>query len=71
MLAGRVPIWVGKIFSSSSWFWTHVIRKSTYRGAETEIGFFTATPSAHMYSYFGPAHMTGQVASVQNSAMTP
>ena len=42
-----------------------------HRGAEQLIGFFIVVPSAHMYSYFGPAHMTGHACSVQNSAMIP
>lgn len=37
--------------SSSSWASIQSIRYSTYLGAETSMGFFTFTPSAHLYSY--------------------
>lgn len=35
------------------------------------MGFFTVCPSAQWYSYFGPADITGQVSSIQNSVMVP
>jgi hypothetical protein len=50
---------------------THDMSRSMYSGAETEMGRLTLTPSAHMYSYLGPAHITGQVSAVQNSATVP
>lgn len=47
------------------------MRKSIYLGAEHLIGFFTVIPSAQWYSYLGPADITGQVSSVQNSVIVP
>lgn len=42
-----------------------------YFGAEHLIGFLILVPSAQWYSYLGPADMTAQLASVQNSVMVP
>lgn len=66
-----LPILDGNKVSSSSWSWTHDMRKSIYLGAEHLIGFFTVIPSAQWYSYLGPADITGQVSSVQNSVIVP
>uniref|UniRef100_A0A0A9HEL3 Uncharacterized protein n=1 Tax=Arundo donax TaxID=35708 RepID=A0A0A9HEL3_ARUDO len=57
--------------SSSSWVSIQSIKYSTYFGADTSIGLLILTPSAHLYSYFGPADMVGQVAGVQNSIRVP
>uniref|UniRef100_A0A0A9CXM6 Uncharacterized protein n=1 Tax=Arundo donax TaxID=35708 RepID=A0A0A9CXM6_ARUDO len=35
------------------------------------MGFFICTPSAHLYSYFGPAVIVGQLSAVQNSVSVP
>lgn len=42
-----------------------------YLGAEHLMGFLTVWPSAQWYSYLGPADITGQLSSVQNSVMVP
>lgn len=50
---------------------THDMRKSTYCGAVASTGVTCRLPSAHLYCHFGPAFITGQVLSVQNSATIP
>ena len=42
-----------------------------YSEAETFSGVFTLLPSAHRYSYFGPADIVGQLSGVQNSVKIP
>ena len=42
-----------------------------YLGAEQRMGFLMVTPSAHLYSYFGPAVMCGHVTGVHVSISTP
>ena len=54
-----------------SWFSTHVIRKSIYSPALTLSGVLTLWPSAHKYSYLGPALIVGQLSAVQNSINIP
>merc|ERR1712096_155173 len=61
----------GNTCSSFSCASIHNKSKSTYSGADTRLGRFTVTPSAHKYSYFAPADMTGQTSTVQNSATVP
>ena len=51
--------------------WTQVMRKSIYLGAEHLMGFLTWFPSAQWYSYLGPADITEQDCSVQNSVIVP
>lgn len=46
-----LPSLWGKMDSSSSWASIQSIKYSTYFGAETSMGFFICTPSAHLYSY--------------------
>ncbi|BAS85036.1 Os03g0577150 [Oryza sativa Japonica Group] len=48
----------GNIDSSSSWPSIQSIRYSTYFGADTSIGFFICTPSAHLYSYLHKFHQS-------------
>jgi hypothetical protein len=47
----KLPIFCGKMDSSSSWASIQSIKYSTYLGAETSIGLLILTPSAHRYSY--------------------
>lgn len=51
----KLPSLWGNIDSSSSWPSIQSIKYSTYFGAETSIGFFICTPSAHLYSYLKKA----------------
>lgn len=65
------PSFWGNIVSSSSWTSIQSIKYSTYFGADTSMGFFIWTPSAHLYSNFGPAVIVGQLTGVQNSVSVP
>ena len=65
------PILHGNSFSLLSWLSTQVIIKSMYSNAVTFIGFLTSLPSAHRYSYLGPADMVGQLSFEQNSVIIP
>eukprot|EP00694_Reclinomonas_americana_P007351 EC798422.1.p3 GENE.EC798422.1~~EC798422.1.p3 ORF type:complete len:67 (-),score=14.08 EC798422.1:234-434(-) len=49
----------------------HYISSSTYSGADTFTGFFTLSPSAHKYSYLGPAFIVGHVVTSQNPVVLP
>ncbi len=66
-----IPNCEGNIVSLFSWFSTQVIKYSIYSAAETFKGVFTFVPSAHRYSYFGPADITGHESCVQNSINIP
>lgn len=67
---GEPSFW-GNMDSSSSCDSIQSIRYSTYFGAETSIGFLICTPSAHLYSYLGPADIVRQFSGVQNSVRVP
>lgn len=71
LLGNGAPNFCGKTDSSSSWASIQSIKYSTYLGADTSMGFLMVTPSAHLYSYFGPADIVGQLAGVQNSVSVP
>jgi hypothetical protein len=47
----RSPTRDGNTLSLSSISCTHTIRRSTYSGADTLMGFLILVPSAHRYSY--------------------
>ena len=46
---------------------TSPVRQDPRENAELQEDELTFTPSAHLYSYFGPADMHGHVSGVQNS----
>lgn len=54
----------------------HSIGFLTYKQSKSEtpgltLSVLTFTPSAQRYSYFGPAHIVGQLVSVQHSVSVP